>query len=153
MKRALLVSVAAAAVVVSGLVGCSSTKSGPGAAASSGAPLANAVIVDGQKQNVSGSVSCQTSGDNVNIGFGDPSSASNGIGAVVTSANPPDVHAVGLGVVDGLTLGYSDAAAGQGSASVTLNGKSYKITGTAVGVDPASQQQVSKSFELDLTCP
>lgn len=153
MKRGLLMGVVAAAVVVAGLTGCSSGKSGTGAGSTSGAPLANGVIVDGQNQNVAGSVSCQTSGDNVNIGFGDPNSASNGIGAVVTSANPPDVHAVGLGVVNGVTLGYSDAVSGQGSASVTLTGKSYKITGTAVGVDPNSQQQVSKPFELDLTCP
>ncbi|WP_232783670.1 lipoprotein LpqH [Mycobacteroides franklinii] len=153
MKRALLIGVTAAVAVAGGLTGCSNSKSGPGAAGSSGAPLADAVTVDGQKQNVSGSVSCQTSGDNINIGFGDPNSASNGIGAVVTSATPPDVHAVGLGVVNGVTLGYSDAVSGQGSASVTLTGKSYKITGTAVGVDPNSQQQVSKSFELDLTCP
>jgi len=152
VKRALFVGVTAAVAVVGGLTGCSNSKSGSGGATSA-APLANAVIVDGQKQNVSGSVSCQTSGDNINIGFGDPNSASNGIGAVVTSANPPDVHAVGLGVVNGVTLGYSDAVSGQGSASVTLSGKSYKITGTAVGVDPDSQQQVSKTFELDLTCP
>lgn len=152
MKRELLACTVTAVAVIGGLTGCSSGKSGSGGS-SSAAPLANAVVVDGQKQNVTGSVSCQTSGDNINIGFGDPNSASNGVGAVVTSASPPDVHAVGLGVVNGVTLGFSDAAAGQGDASVTLTGKSYKITGTAVGVDPNTQQQVSKSFELDLTCP
>jgi ipoprotein LpqH len=74
---------------------------------------------------------------------------------VVTNTNPPAVHSVGLGSVNGVVLGYSDAASNQAAnATATQNGKTYKITGTAAGVDVAnSQQAVTKSFEMDMTCP
>jgi ipoprotein LpqH len=155
-KRGIVVGVAGVAVVVAGLAGCSSNKSGTSASSSS--PPASAtgpqVIVDGQNQNITGQVSCTANGDNTNIGIGD---AANGVGAVVSNANPPIVHAVGLGSVNGITLGFSDAAPGQGgNAGAAQNGKSYAIKGTATGVDmsnPQQPQQVSKSFEMDVTCP
>lgn len=154
MKRAVLIGVAGAAVVIAALAGCSSNKSNPSSAssASSGAPApaAEKVSIDGQNQNVSGPVSCVASGDNINIGIGDPTT---GIGAVVTNADPPAVHSVGLGNVNGVTLGYSDAAPSQGNAQATKNGNSYNITGTAIGVDMTNQQPVTKSFEMNLTCP
>jgi ipoprotein LpqH len=54
-----------------------------------------------------------------------------------------------------VVLGYSDAASNQAAnATAMQNGKTYKITGTAAGVDVAnSQQAVTKSFEMDMTCP
>jgi hypothetical protein len=59
------------------VAGCSSNKSNPGAS-SSAAPAAAGpqVIVDGQKQNITGQVSCTAAGDNTNIGIGD---ATNGV--------------------------------------------------------------------------
>ncbi|MBO0866530.1 MAG: lipoprotein LpqH [Mycobacterium sp.] len=153
VQRGVSVGLAGAALVAAALVGCSSNKSNTGSSSSSspspgGAP---AVSIAGQKQSISGQVSCVTSGDNINIGIGDPTA---GIGAVVTNANPPAVHSVGLGNVNGVTLGYSDTAPGQGNAQATKNGNAYKITGTATGVDMANPQQpVTKPFEMDLTCP
>jgi lipoprotein LpqH len=108
------------------------------------------LVVDGQDQNVTGAASCTASGDNINIGIGDPA---NGIGAVVTNTDPPAVHAVGLGSPNGSTLGYSDAAQGQGSAQAIKQGNGYKITGTAAGMDSSSSQPVTKPFELDVACP
>ena len=71
--------------------------------------------------------------------------------------NPPIVHSVGLGNVNGVTLGFSDAAPNQASnAGAAVNGKSYAIKGTASGVDmsnPQQPKQVTRSFELDVTCP
>ena len=155
MKHGITAGVAGVAMVVAALAGCSSNKSNPGA--SSSAPPAAAgpqVIIDGQKQNITGQVSCTAAGDNTNIGIGD---ATNGLGAVVSNANPPIVHAVGLGSVNGITLGFSDAAPGQGgNAGAAQSGKSYSIKGTATGVDmsnPQQPQQVTKSFEMDVTCP
>jgi lipoprotein LpqH len=107
------------------------------------------VVVDGQDQNVTGQASCTAAGDNINIGIGDPT---NGVGAVVTNTDPPAVHAVGLGTPNGSALGYSDAAQSQGNADATKVGNSYKITGTAVGVD-SNSQPVTKPFELDVACP
>jgi len=140
-------------MVVAACAGCSSSKSTSGASSSAAAP-GTQVVVGGQKQNVSGQVACTPSGDNVNIGIGD---ASDGVGAVVSNGNPPIVHSVGLGSVNGVTLGFSDAAPSQaGNAGVAVNGKSYAIKGTATGVDMSNPQQpkpVTKPFEMDVTCP
>jgi len=150
-KRGILVGIAAAATVVAGLAGCSSNKSNPSSPPSSSARAGNQVIIDGQNQNVTGQVTCTTAGSNVNIGIGDPS---NGIGAVVSTANPPVVQAVGLGNLTGVTLGYSAGAPNQGTVQATKSGNAYAIKGTATGVNMASPQQpLTKPFEMDVTCP
>lgn len=160
MKRGITAGVAGVAMVAAALAGCSSNKSNTGAsspgASSSAAPAAAGpqIIVDGQTQNITGQVTCTAAGDNTNIGIGD---ATNGVGAVVSNANPPIVHSVGLGSVNGITLGFSDNAPGQGgNAGAAQSGKSYSIKGTATGADmsnPQQPQQVKKSFEMDVTCP
>jgi lipoprotein LpqH len=153
MKRAIAAGVLGAAVVVASVAGCSSstTKTGSSSSGStSAAPIVTKVVVDGQDQNVAGTATCTVAGDNTNIGIGDPT---NGVGAVVSNTDPPAVHAVGLGSPNGSTLGYSDAAQGQGSAEATKVGNSYKITGTAVTLDATDAQPVTKPFELDAACP
>ena len=87
MKRAILVGIAAVAMVVAGLAGCSSDKSNTTASTEK-------VTIDGQNQNITGQVSCTQAGGNVNIGIGDPT---NGIGAVISTANPPAVQSVEIG--------------------------------------------------------
>lgn len=155
VKREIVVGLAGAAVIAAACAGCSGNKSNTGA--SSSAPPAAAgtqVTVDGQKQNVTGQVTCNTANGVTTIGIGDPTA---GVGAVVSTDNPPIVHSVGLGSVNGVTLGFSDAAPNQGSnAGAAMNGKSYAIKGTATGVDmsnPNQPQTVTKSFEMDMTCP
>jgi len=153
--RVALIGIAAAATVVAGLAGCSndksSTGSSSGGSSSAAAPVGNKVVIDGQTQNVSGPVSCTQVNGNLSIGIGD---ASTGVGAVVTNADPPVVQAVGLGNLGGATLGYSAGAPNQGSAQATKSGNSYTIKGTATGADAANPQQpVTKSFEMDVTCP
>ena len=156
MNRGIVVGAGGVAIVVAGLVGCSSNNSGTGAGSSSSAaaPAGPQVIVEGQNQNVTGQVSCSPNNGNTTIGIGD---AENGVGAVVSNDNPPIVHAVGLGSVNGITLGFSDAAPNQGgNAGAAQDGKSYAIKGTATGVDmtdPQQPKQVTKSFEMDVTCP
>ncbi|BBX99177.1 lipoprotein LpqH [Mycobacterium lacus] len=158
MKRGLMVVVAAATILVVGLSGCSSKKSSTGSSGTTGSASTSAagpgaagtkVIIDGQDQHVTGSVVCTTAGGNVNIAIG---GAATGIAAVLTDANPPEVKSVGLGNVNGVTLAYTSGT-GQGNASATKNGSSYKITGTATGVDMANPMQpVNKPFEIDVTC-
>jgi ipoprotein LpqH len=147
-KRGILVGILAASTVVAVLAGCSSNKSNT----SSPPPgPAEKVVIDGQTQQVSGPVSCTPAGGNINIGIGDPT---NGIGAVVSTANPPVVQAVGLGNLTGATLGYSAGAPNQGSVQATKSGNSYTIKGTATGVSTANlQQTLTKPFEMDVTCP
>jgi lipoprotein LpqH len=154
VRRGIVVGVAGVAIVVAWCAGCSSNKSNTGASSGPAAPAGPQLIVDGKNQNVSGAVTCTPSGNNTNIGIGD---AANGVGAVVSNDNPPIVHAVGLGTVDGVTLGYSDAAQGQGGdAGAAVSGKYYQIKGTASGANMSNPQQpqpVTKNFELDVTCP
>jgi ipoprotein LpqH len=157
VKRELTVAVAGAAILVAGISGCSSNKSSTSgsvngtsfnvATPGSGA-AAPTVTIDGKNQNVTGSVVCTTVGGNTNIAIG---GAATGISAVLTGDNPPQVKSVGLGNVNGVTLAY--AQGGQGNASATKNGNSYKITGTATGVDMANPMQpVNKPFEIDVSC-
>ena len=160
-KQRILVGIAAAATVVAGLAGCSGSKSGTSESSSNNAPAAGGtsapapggskVIIDGQTQNVAGQVSCTQVNGNLSIGIGDPTT---GIGAVVTNADPPVVQAVGLGNLTGVTLGYSAGAQNQGNAQATKSGNSYTIKGTATGANSANPQQaLTKSFEMDVTCP
>ena len=158
-KRGILIGIVATATVVAGLAGCSSNKSSTSASSSAPtaggssapAPGGSKIIVDGQTQNVAGQVSCTQVNGNLSIGIGDPTT---GIGAVVTNADPPVVQAVGLGNLTGTTLGYSAGAQNQGNAQATKSGNSYAIKGTATGINSADQQQaLSKSFEMDVTCP
>jgi lipoprotein LpqH len=160
VKHGIVVGVTGVALVVAASAGCSSNKSSTGSSgspssSSSAAAAAGPVLtVDGQNQNVSGQVTCTAAGDNINIGIGDLTA---GLGAVVSNGNPPLVHSVGLGTVNGVALGFSDAAPNQsGSAGAAVNGKDWAIKGTATGTDmsnPQQPQQVTKPFELDLTCP
>jgi ipoprotein LpqH len=157
MKRAIAAGVlGAAVVVVASVAGCSSSttksassSSSPSSSASA-APVVTKVVVDGQDQDVAGTATCTVAGDNTNIGIGDPT---NGVGAVVSNTDPPAVHAVGLGSPNGSTLGYSDAAQGQGSAEAIKAPNGYKITGTAVTLDATNSQPVTKPFEMDVACP
>ena len=152
MKSLIVVSAAGAVLVAASCSACSDQKSDrdSGAAASPGATL----TVEGQKQNIAGAITCTTKDGNTTLGVGD---AANGIGAVVSDATPPIVHAVGLGAVDNITLGFSDAAPNAGSnAGAEKKGNTYAIRGTATGLDAsnaASPQTVTKQFELTVTCP
>ena len=156
MKRSVTVAAAATAIVVVGLSGCSSDKksssvssNGTTVAASSGSSTAK-VTIDGKDQTVQGTVACTSAAGNFNIAIG---GAQTGIGVVLTDASPPSVKSVGLGNVNGVTLGYTPGT-GQGNANATKDGSKYKISGTATGVDMANPMQpVNKPFEIDVTCP
>lgn len=156
MKREIVVGVAGVAMVVAACAGCSSNKSNSGAPSSSAAPAAAGpqLTIDGQNQNISGAVTCNTANGVLTIGVGDPTA---GIGAVLSTDNPPIVHSVGLGNVNNVALGFSDAAPNQASnAGAAVNGKTYGIKGTATGTDMSNPQQpqtVTKPFELTVTCP
>ena len=141
-------------VVALGLAGCSTENSEPTAGSPNSGLRAPQVVVDGQPRAVSGGVTCHQAGDNVTIGIGDVSS---GVGAVVTTGDPPQVRTVGLGTIDGVALGFTSSGPGEADNAVAaVRGKSYAIKGTASGSDlsnPRSPQQVSKSFEMDVACP
>ena len=165
MKREFLVAVGGAAIVIAGLSGCSSgdkksdsgttqaeattTKAGTGTATA--APSGGTkVTIDGQEQSVGGTVVCTTMGGNMNIAIGEGMTA---IAAVVSEGDSPTVQSVALGNVNGVTLGYQSGT-GQGEANAEKDGKSYKISGTATGIDMANPMQpVNKPFEIQVACP
>ncbi|WP_102143622.1 lipoprotein LpqH [Mycobacterium hubeiense] len=157
MKRGFLIGVGGAAIVVAGLSGCSSedksespaTTAEATAEAEAGASETK-VIIDGQDQNVEGTVVCSAMGGNMNIAIG---GAATGIAAVVSEGDSPTVSSVGLGNVNGVTLGYTSGT-GQGEAKAEKDGNTYKISGTATGVDMANPMQpVNKPFEIEVACP
>ena len=165
MVRGLVVGVGGAAILVAGLAGCSSKKEdmsdkasmAPSSAmsATSGSVTAAAgsgtakVSIDGQPKEIQGQIACTTAMGNLNIGIGDTST---GI-AVVMSPDATKVTSVGLGNVNGAVLGFQDGAGGA-SASATKDGNTYKITGTATGVDMANPMApMTKPFEIEVTCP
>jgi ipoprotein LpqH len=152
VKRGLTVALAGAAIVVAGISGCSSNKSSTGSSsvsvATPGGTNASKVLIDGKDQNVQGTTVCTTTPGNVTLAVG---GSATGISVVLSDASPPQVKSVALGNVNGVSLGY--AQGGQGNASATKDGNSYKITGTATGVDVANPMQpVNKPFEIDVTC-
>jgi lipoprotein LpqH len=150
VKRGLIVAATGAAILAAGISGCSSNK---GTTASGGGVTANTggttkVVIDGKDQNVQGNTLCTKAAGNVSIAVGGNTT---GISVVLTDANPPAVKAVQLGNVNGVTLQY--AQGGQGNASATKDGNTYKVTGTATGVDMANPMQpVNKPFEVDAAC-
>ena len=154
MKCGFVVAVGGAAIVIAGLSGCSSddkkseTSGETSSAASSQGK--STVTIDGKDQAVQGTVVCSSMGGNMNIAIGD---AATGIAAVVSSGDEPTVQSVGLGNVNNVTLGYQ-AGAGQGEAKAEKDGNTYKISGTATGIDMANPMQpVNKPFEIQVTCP
>ncbi len=156
MLRGLTVGVGCTAMVVAGLVGCSSKKAETSAvSATSGSVTASAgagtakVSIDGQPKDVQGQIACTTAMGNLSIGIGDTTS---GI-AVVMSPDASKVTSVALGNVNGAALGFQDGVGGA-KATATKDGSTYKISGTATGVDMSNPMQpMTKPFEIEVTCP
>ena len=153
MKRGFVVAVGGMAILVAGLSGCSSEdkKSETTGETSSAASAEgkSTVTIDGKDQAVQGTVVCTTMGGNMNIAIGD---AATGI-AVVVSEDGSQVQSVGLGNVNGVTLGYQNGT-GQGDAKAEKDGSNWTVSGTATGIDMANPlQPVNKPFEIAVACP
>ena len=127
------------------------TGSGSAATATAGQ---NKVIIDGQDQGAPERINCNTNGGVLaKIGYGD-----HGAGFELNDADPPEVKSVHFDrfVVNGTTLEllFGADTPGSGNATAAKDGNTYTVTGTVTGKDASDPtQQVSKSFEIDLTCP
>jgi ipoprotein LpqH len=133
-------------------------RSAGGPAASSAATASprageNRVTIDGQDQGAVERVQCGTmiGGLRIKIFMGD-----HGVVAILNDANPPAVLGVQFSktvINGGVTLEY-DSRRNEGTGQVTKQGDTYAITGTGISMAPSdAAQQVSKSFEIDVTCP
>ena len=147
MNHGFVFAVSAAAIAVAGVAGCTSQHVG---GVSQGLGSAGKVLIDGQDQNVQGNVVCQITPSATQIGIG-----TGGVSAQISGSDPLTVQQASLGKFNGVTLIYQNGnSMGGGTAQATKDGKSYKITGTATGMDPSNPMQpVSKHFEIDATCP
>jgi len=121
VKRGITLALGGAAIVIAGLSGCSSgdksETSGATTAVAESDGMAT-VKIDGQDQEIAGTVVCSETGGNTNIAIGD---ATTGIGVVLGTGDDPAVQSVGLGNVNGVTLGYQSGA-GQGEAKADKDG-------------------------------
>ncbi|MGE5695129.1 MAG: lipoprotein LpqH [Candidatus Sericytochromatia bacterium] len=145
-----------AALVCVTLSGCSGGNSGSPSSAAPNASTSTAVsasdpvkvVVDGQDQNPHGPVTCDNSLDTVT--FITIGQKNDHVFATVTNDNPPQVGMLGLGEINGVPFGYGKGT-GHGSAQVVKDGKTYRITGTAVG--GSERAPVTKPFGMDVLCP
>jgi lipoprotein LpqH len=166
VKRGLLIAIGAA-IAVAGLAGCSNdnksssssssaTKSSAATTSSSPAAVSGSdssgaapttITIDGQPKAVDGPVVCSTTDGKFSIAIGEV------ITGVIVGLEPDAsvVHNVGLGDVNGAVLSFTEGVPGN-DAAATKDGNTYTIKGTATGSDNANQQ-VSKPFEIDVTCP
>ncbi|MEO9329877.1 lipoprotein LpqH [Gordonia aurantiaca] len=145
MKKVHIASVLGAAALAVAVSACGSDEAeSPGQAS---------VTVDGQKLELSDeTVGCTEADGKVTIGIG-AGTGTSGVGVVLTTGDDPEVESVGLGSVDGVTLGFRKGLGG-GSAEAAKDGDTYTITGEATGVDltrPA--EPVTKGYEIKVTCP
>ncbi|BBY29873.1 lipoprotein LpqH [Mycolicibacterium sediminis] len=142
------------------LVGCSDDKGeAPAAAAGTGTSSSSGgteVKVEGQ--NLAGldlkSVTCVKQAGKINIASAPIGGGAQGLGVVMTDAATPKVESLGL-VVDGSALAVSEMGGMKtGSASVSVDGNSYTITGDAQGADMNNPMagMVTKKFEIKVTC-
>jgi ipoprotein LpqH len=169
VKHELFTAIVAATIAVGGVTACSNddessstsptAASSPSSAASSASATTSApassvagsamVTTDGQPRNVGGPVVCATNEGKFSIAIGDM------ITGVIVGLEPDGsvVHNAGLGDVNGVVMSFTEGVPGN-DASATKDGNHYMITGTATGVDSANPaQEVSKPFEIDVTCP
>lgn len=152
-KIQLLVASVGAIGLIGGLSACSDDSSNAGNATVDTGGKAS-VTVDGQPVNTADQVvACTESAGKFVIAVGDATAGASAIGATLTTGDNPEVETVGLGSVNGQTLGYAKGAPG-GDATVVKDGKSYTITGHATGIDMANPTAPSKkAFEIKVTCP
>jgi ipoprotein LpqH len=171
--RELMIAVGAAAVVVAGVAGCggsdnksSTTSASTTSSATSSTSAATTtpsvsvtvstgggqarITIDGQAQNTANqAVVCASTGGKFSIAIGEPM-----MGTIVgLEQDGSVVHNVGLGSINGTVLSFTEGVPGN-TATAKKDGNTYTITGTATGVDMANPlQQVSKPFEIVVTCP
>lgn len=168
--RAFGVTLGGVAIVVAGLTGCSSNttskeKTGaemstatttPAAATATTGSMSAAVgagtamvSIDGDAQEIDGTVICSINAGSVNIAIGQVAS---GV-TVGLAEDASKVTSVALGNINGVALGFQDGVPG-GTASATKDGKTYTVSGTATGIDMANPMQpFTKPFEIEVTCP
>lgn len=145
----------------SALVGCSSgghtaspTANGPASVSNGGGTGAQVQVGGSDLPGLNpSSVTCVRQGGKINIGSGS-AGGQQALAVVMTDANPPTVDSLAL-VVDGNALSVADnMGAKVGSAKVSVDGKTYTITGQAQGADLKNPMagMITKDFNIKVSC-
>jgi ipoprotein LpqH len=98
------------------------------------------------------SVTCVKQGGKIDIGSGS-SGGKQALAVVMTDEATPKVQSLAM-VVDGNALSVSNMGAQVGSANVSVDGKTYTITGQAQGADMKNPMagMITKDFNIKVTC-
>lgn len=162
MKRVIAVAIGTLGCA-SVLVGCSSGDGGHAASpASSSVSGGGGGGGGGNKIEAGGtalpgvdpaSVTCVKQGGKINIGSGS-NNGQQALAVVMTDGNPPTVDSLAM-VVDGNALSVADSMGQKvGSAKVSVEGKTYTITGQAQGADLKNPMagMITKDFNITVSC-
>jgi Mycobacterium 19 kDa lipoprotein antigen len=147
-KRALLLAVACAAIVVTGgLVRYAEGSDDKTTTAATIAPASTVtargkVTLDGQEEDVQGSCFAPADGGSVNISLSGATPTK--INVTLDNAQPPNVSSVVLATS---TMAFLYQPGSDGYAQATNDGNTYHITGTLLRYG-----FVSKPFEITVTC-
>jgi hypothetical protein len=152
-KRALLIAVACAAILLAGgLIHHAKRGNDKHAAATTAAPVTIApastlaargkMSVDGQEADARGSCSAPADGRSVNISLS--GAPPNKINVTLDKAQPPNVTFVVLAST-GMAFMYQPGT--EGSAQATNDGNTYHISGTLLRYG-----FVSRTFDITVTC-
>jgi hypothetical protein len=147
-KRALLIAVACAAIVLTGgLVRYAEGSDDKTTTAATIAPASTVtargkVTMDGQEEDVHGSCFAPADGGSVNISLSTATSTK--INVTLDNAQPPNVSSVVLATS---SMAFLYQPGSDGYAQATNEGNTYHITGTLLRYG-----FVSKPFEITVTC-
>lgn len=151
MNPVLALAAGGAAIVVAGLVGCSSNKSSSGSTspANPGIPK---VTVAGQPQNSQqGQAVCRKEGGRDGYEVKIDEAAPNEVD-VELAADASAVWFVSIKGFNGMELHYLPGTTTYGNASATKDGNSYQVTGQIAQAYEAGGSR-TYPFEIDFSCP
>jgi len=100
------------------------------------------------------SVTCVKQGGKISIGSGSAAGGKQALAVVMTDEASPKVESLAM-VVDGNALSVSNNMGVKvGSANVSVDGKTYTITGQAQGADMKNPMagMITKDFNIKVTC-
>jgi ipoprotein LpqH len=138
----------AATAATLAIAGCSSPP--PGYQPKPGELVAGTaqVSVNGQNAGTTEAVQCTPAGSLTTITTGDQAS---GVTALVSNQDELTAKAVSINSVGGFTGSYNAGLGG--TATVTMTGRTYDITGTADGFDTANPSfRTSGTFAIKVAC-
>lgn len=106
------------------------------------------MTVNGQNTGTVEAVQCSPAGSLTTITTGDQAS---GVSALISNKDQLTTEAVSINNLGGFTGSYNAGLGG--TAKVTMNGRTYDITGTADGFDTANPSfRTSGTFAIKVAC-